>query len=86
MAASKTNSQIYSKLDDIEDLAKDGFSSNQAALDVIHLRLDKIDKCIDDHELRIRTATEGVTQFKFFSGGSGLLSLVAFISHFFTSK
>lgn len=39
-----------------------------------------------DHEMRLRSATEGVTQFKiwagFASGGSGIVSLVAFLKAF----
>jgi hypothetical protein len=50
-------------------------------------RLTMLEEQIRDHETRIRTATEGVTQFKLFSGlasgGSGLMSLVALIKTFF---
>ncbi|MDW7755595.1 MAG: hypothetical protein SCH68_10565 [Brevefilum sp.] len=49
-------------------------------------RLAMLEEQIRDHETRIRTATEGVTQFKLFSGlasgGSGLMSLVALIKAF----
>ncbi len=49
-------------------------------------RLSMLEEQIRDHETRIRTATEGVTQFKLFSGlasgGSGLMSLVALIKTF----
>ena len=49
-------------------------------------RLVMLEEQIRDHETRIRTATEGVTQFKLFSGlasgGSGLMSLVALINAF----
>jgi hypothetical protein len=49
-------------------------------------RLAMLEEQIRDHETRIRTATEGVTQFKLFSGlasgGSGLMSLVALIKTF----
>ena len=49
-------------------------------------RLAILEEQIRDHETRIRAATEGVTQFKLFSGlasgGSGLMSLVAIIKAF----
>ena len=49
-------------------------------------RLTALEDQIRDHETRIRAATEGVTQFKLFSGlasgGSGLMSLVAVIRSF----
>jgi hypothetical protein len=49
-------------------------------------RLAMLEEQIRDHETRIRTATEGVTQFKLFSGlasgGSGLMSLVALVKAF----
>lgn len=51
-----------------------------------HQRLVILEEQIRDHETRIRSATEGVTQFKLFSGlasgGSGLMSLVALIKTF----
>ncbi len=50
-------------------------------------RLVALETRADDHELRLRTATEGVTQFKiwagFASGGSGIVSLVALLRAFF---
>ncbi len=49
-------------------------------------RLGALEEQMRDHEKRIRTATEGVTQFKLFSGlasgGSGLMSLVAMLKAF----
>ena len=49
-------------------------------------RLAMLEEQMRDHEKRIRVATEGVTQFKLFSGlasgGSGLMSLVAIIKAF----
>ena len=51
-----------------------------------HQRLLILEEQIRDHETRIRLATEGVTQFKLFSGlasgGSGLMSLVALLKTF----
>ena len=52
-----------------------------------HQRLVMLEEQVRDHEARIRAATEGVTQFKLFSGltsgGSSLVSLVALIKAFF---
>lgn len=49
-------------------------------------RLEALEEQIRDHETRIRTATEGVTQFKLFSGlasgGSGLMSILALLKAF----
>jgi len=46
-------------------------------------RLACMEKRADDHEARLRAATDGVTQFKVFSGlasgGSSILAIVAFI-------
>lgn len=54
-----------------------------------HQRLAILEDQIRDHETRIRAATEGVTQFKLFSGlasgGSGLMSLVAILKAFLGS-
>ncbi len=51
-----------------------------------HQRLAILEEQIRDHETRIRAATEGVAQFKLFSGlasgGSGLMSLVAVLRTF----
>ncbi len=50
-------------------------------------RLALLESQIRDHETRLRAATEGVTQFKLFSGlasgGSGLMSLAAVLKAFF---
>ena len=49
-------------------------------------RLTKVEGEVDDHEQRLRAATDGVTQFKTFhtlaSGGSGFMSLVALLKAF----
>ena len=49
-------------------------------------RLLILEEQIRDHEQRIRAATQGVTQFKLFSGlasgGSGLMSLAAILKAF----
>jgi hypothetical protein len=50
-------------------------------------RLAYLEEVAKDHEMRIRAATEGVTQFKQWSGlaagGSSILSLVALVKAFF---
>lgn len=62
----------------------EGRLSHQQAMN--QQRLAMLEEQIRDHETRIRTATEGVTQFKLFSGlasgGSGLMSLVAILKAF----
>jgi len=49
-------------------------------------RLSALEDVTHDHENRIREATQGVTQFKLFSGlasgGSGVMSLVALLKAF----
>jgi hypothetical protein len=50
-------------------------------------RLNVLEERANDHEMRIRAATDGVTQFKmwagFASGGSGIFSLIALLRAFF---
>ena len=52
-----------------------------------HQRLNVLEKRADDQEARLRGATEGVTQFKVWSGlvagSSGLMSLAALVRAFF---
>ncbi len=49
-------------------------------------RLALLEEQMRDHETRIRSATEGVAQFKLFSGlasgGSGIAALIALIRSF----
>lgn len=49
-------------------------------------RMDGLERQVSDQESRIRAATEGVTQFKMWSGlangGSGLLALAALLKSF----
>jgi hypothetical protein len=49
-------------------------------------RLAMLEERANDHEMRIRAATDGVTQFKmwagFASGGSGIVSLIALLRAF----
>ena len=54
---------------------------------LINSRLDRLEADSGDHEQRLRSATDGVTQFKVWSGlaagGSGIVSLIALIRAFF---
>lgn len=54
---------------------------------LINTRLERLEKVSDDHETRLRLATDGVTQFKVWSGlaagGSGIVSLIALLRAFF---
>lgn len=49
-------------------------------------RLDQLEEDTKDHETRLRSNTEGVTQFKLFSGlasgGSGILAVIALLKAF----
>lgn len=51
-------------------------------------RLSMLEKANDDHESRLRSATEGVTQFRMWaglsSGGSLIASVVALLRSFFS--
>lgn len=55
----------------------------RAELKMMNHRLEDLEKQAADHESRLRMATDGVTQFKVWSGlaagGSGILSLIAMI-------
>jgi len=54
---------------------------------LINSRLDRLELDSTDHEQRLRSATDGVTQFKVWSGlaagGSGIVSLIALLRTFF---
>jgi hypothetical protein len=45
-------------------------------------RLGLLEKMVADHEERIRRNSEGVTRFSVAAGGSGLVSLAAFVKSF----
>ena len=73
---------------DMMDAKLDRIELNQEHLkELIEHRLCYLEKQGEDHELRIRAATEGVTQFKVRSGitsaGSGILSIMAMVKTFF---
>ncbi len=46
-------------------------------------RLTLAEKNLLDHEGRLRSNTDGVTQFKLWSGTSGLIALAALLKSFF---
>ena len=73
---------------DMMDAKLDRIELNQEHLkELIEHRLSYLEKQREDHELRIRAATEGVTQFKvrseLTSAGSGILSIMAIVKSFF---
>lgn len=54
---------------------------------LVEQRLHTLENQAVDHESRIRTATDGVIQFKVWSGlasgGSSIMALIAFVKSFF---
>ena len=72
------------------DLVKGQQDALKAELDhykqLTNLRLTNLESKDNDMEMRLRTATEGVTQFKLFSGlssgGSFIMAFVAIIKTF----
>ena len=73
---------------DVMDAKLDRIELNQEHLkELIEHRLNYLEKQGEDHEMRIRAATDGVTQFKVRSGltsaGSGILSIMAMVKSFF---
>ena len=73
---------------DMMDAKLDRIELNQGHLkELIEHRLNYLVKQVEDHEARIRDATEGVTQFKVRSGltsaGTGILSIMALLKSFF---
>ena len=73
------NSLLHARLDKVESEA--GYQ-----LAALEQRVRQLEAAQTDHEQRLRSATEGVTQFKLFaglaSGGSSLMSLVAILRVF----
>jgi hypothetical protein len=72
---------------DILDAKLDRIELNQVHLkELLEHRFYYLEREVEDHEKRIRVATEGVTQFKVRSGltsaGSGLLSIMAILKSF----
>jgi hypothetical protein len=72
---------------DVMDAKLDRIELNQEHLkEMLENRLNFLEKQGEDHETRIRSATEGVTQFKIRNGittvGSGVLSILAMLKAF----
>ena len=53
---------------------------------MLSMRVESLERQVTDQETRLRSATDGVTQFKVWSGlaagGSGLVSIIALIRAF----
>ena len=72
---------------DMMDAKLDRIELNQEHLkEMLEHRLNYLEKQGEDHEARLREATEGVTQFKVRSGltsaGSGILSILAILKSY----
>jgi hypothetical protein len=81
----------FRHLVDVMDAKLDRIELNQEHLkELIEHRLKYLEKQGEDHEVRNRAATEGVTQFKVKSGFtsvvSGMLSILAMVKAFFGEK
>ncbi len=78
---------IESRFQKIEALINHQNEISEERLRALRTEVGDLKKAKEDHETRIRSATEGVTQFKMYSGlangGSGLLSIIAFVRSFF---
>jgi archaellum component FlaC len=78
---------IESRFQKIEALINHQNEISEERLRALRSEVGDLKKAKEDHETRIRMATEGVTQFKMYSGlangGSGLLSIIALIKSFF---
>jgi archaellum component FlaC len=78
---------IESRFQKIEALINHQNEISEERLIALRSEVGDLRRAKEDHETRIRTATEGVTQFKMYSGlangGSGLLSIIALIKSFF---
>ena len=78
---------IESRFQRIEAVINHQNEISEERLRALRVEVGDLKKAKEDHETRIRSATEGVTQFKMFSGlangGSGILSIIAFVRSFF---
>jgi len=78
---------IESRLQRIEVLINHQNEISEERLRALRVEVGDLRRAKEDHETRIRSATEGVTQFKMYSGlangGSGLLSIIALVKSFF---
>lgn len=81
-------SEKFRHMVDVMNAKLDRIELNQEHLkELIEQRLIYLERQGEDHEARIRAATEGVTQFNVRSGltsaGSGILSIMAMVKSFF---
>lgn len=78
---------IESRFQKIEGLIAHQNELDNERLGSLRAEVADLKKVRDDHEARIRAATDGVTQFKMFSGlangGSGVLSIIALVKSYF---
>ena len=78
---------IESRLQRIEALINHQNEISEERLRALRTEVGDLKKAKEAHETRIRSATEGVTQFKMYyglaNGGSGLLSIIALVKSFF---
>jgi hypothetical protein len=91
-SANLTQSQaVPEQLAHMFDLVKarlELIEARQAAnQEIVLLKLRAVEERLNDHETRLRNATEGVTQFKTFSGlasgGATVASIIALIKAWF---
>ena len=83
---------IAERLSHALDLLKGELRETQQELEhykaLANHRLERLEADVQDHEQRLRQNTEGVTQFKHWSGlaagGSSLVSILALIKAFFS--
>ncbi|MHB8132882.1 MAG: hypothetical protein ACYDH1_01550 [Anaerolineaceae bacterium] len=77
---------IEARFQKIEALICHQNELDEERLRALRSEVDELKKVRDDHEQRIRNATDGVTQFKMFSGlangGSGIISIIALLKSF----
>jgi len=86
----QTSQLLTEQLKHLNTLYKARFDALEEKLnhtrDLTNHRLKALETTTQDHETRIRAATQGVTQFKLFSGlasgSSNLMSLVALLKAF----
>ena len=78
---------IESRFQKIEAMINHQNQISEERMRALRTEVGDLKKAKEDHETRIRSATEGVTQFKMYSGlangGSGLLSIIALVKSFF---
>ena len=78
--------RIESSLGTLEAGQKHSKEINDLQVKLYESQIDELKKQVEDHETRIRSATDGVTQFKtwsgIISGGSFVAAIAAFLKAF----